>query len=451
MLQTDENLPAVKSFLNRAQKAVSEGDVAAGAGIDIGSARRNLYGLMRTHHAALFPHDDGMLVYDFGKKLKPLNQPSWRDRLSSVARWTWRGFSFVYKASLAVVLVSYAVLFLVLIFAAAIAASVASEDEGPVQGAGYLVISVFRAIFDFSIMSSMVTATDPHGYSYRELDSKKSSFSRDKSKTPKKSFISSVYDFVLGPARAIPDENAQHREVSAFVRSNHGVLTIANVQALSGFSRVKAESFFALYVAQLDGEVTVTDEGVLYAEFPELLSSKSTTDDEEVVFFWDEYEAPFKLTGNTGGKNVFIGFLAAFNLFCATVILQNATLFGAAGLWLGGIPAAIFSLFFALVLFRAPGVWWKNRKRHQTNLKKRFFKAIFQARKRDPSFEELVDQANALATTERTLELVKNERLIEEMAVDFSVDIDANEAGQSVLQLDSLQNELQSAQVSHRR
>ncbi|MFP6686488.1 MAG: hypothetical protein VB934_17340, partial [Polyangiaceae bacterium] len=102
-MSTDASIEAVKAFLRRAKAAVSEGDVAAGTGLDVGTVKGVLYSLMRDYRSALAVREDGTLVYDFGAALIPLGERTLRDRAASLGRWLWKGFSWVYKASLAVV------------------------------------------------------------------------------------------------------------------------------------------------------------------------------------------------------------------------------------------------------------------------------------------------------------------------------------------------------------
>jgi hypothetical protein len=408
----------VKAFLFRVKSARSEGDVAAGTGLDIGSVKKALYDLMRRYRATLSVREDGSLIYDFGESLVPLSEISWREKLSSFGAWVWKGFSFAYKSSLAVVLVLYALIFVLLILAAAISASAASEDEGPAEGAFRLVAAVFEAIFDFVTYQAIVyDDTDSYGYPYKHYEPKVPVLPQREQKEHAKSFIASVYDFVLGPKRIEADGRAQHRELASFVRKNRGVLTVRDVQALSGMSRAEAEAFFAKFVAEQGGQAEVSEEGALYATFEELLRSKSKESDEPIVYYWDEYEAPHELTGNTAGKNVAISLLAAFNLAGSYFVVNTLPELSQMSnwfVWLGIVPGVIFSLFFALPLLRAPLVWWRNRKQHVHNIRKRLFRAIFGASDSGLAAADVVERANQAAETEEKLRIADMGPLVEE-------------------------------------
>ena len=425
-----EQLDRVTRFIEKAKTRVSESDVAAGSGLDVATARGALYLLMRSHSCALDVGDDGTVVYDFGQKLQPLDAPTWRDRLRSAGRWLWQGFCWVYKASLAVLLVSYAVLFVVLIIGAAIAASAASKDEGPAKGAFHLVALIFRALFEFATIGAGTWVdTDRHGYPHQKFEPKQPVLPQREQQQHPKGFIASVYDFVLGPPRVPVDQRAQTREVASFVRDHGGVLTVSDVQALSGMDRKQAERFFARFVAEFEGAAEISEQGALYARLPELLRSTSSEHDEPVVYYWDEYEAPAVLTGNTAGKNVLVVLLAAFNLVCSLFVIGNFGLANPAILGIGLMPAVLFALFFLIPLLRAPVVWQTNRNQHRNNLRKRLFKAIFGGREQQVELAQLVADANQQATSEEKLDAEKLKPLLEETLrqVGGSLDIDTRD------------------------
>jgi hypothetical protein len=292
----------------------------------------------------------------------------------------------------------------------------------------------------------MYSDTDRYGYPHAHYEPKPPVLPRHQSAEHDKSFIASVYDFVLGPTRVEPSVRAQHQEVAAFVRKNGGVLTIRDVQALSGMTRKDAEHFFASFVAEQDGVGEVTEDGALYATFEELLRSKSTKHDAQVELYWDEYEAPFELTGNTTGKNLLITLLAGFNLTCAYLVLTGMGGLGDIGIWLGAVPAVIFSLFFAIPILRAPLVWWRNRKQHANNIRKRLFRVIFGATDERLAGSDVIERANRKATTEKKLRIADMGELLDETLLDVGGDRELNERGEVTTDLTRIQIEAQAAE-----
>ncbi len=452
----------VLAFLEKAGGTVTEGDVAAGAGLDVANAKASLYDLMLRYECHLEVHEDGTLAYDFGRKLVSLTKRTWRDIVKSIGKWSWKIFSWVYKASLAVVLVAYTITFVVLILAAALAASAASEDEGPAEGAFRLVGHVFIAIFDFHTAQAITyVAEDRHGYKHRHYEPKKPVMRLRKGKPAPKSrskkhqeleehpkgFVASVYDFVLGPERVRPDDRAQTRELASFVRERGGALSIADVQALSGLTRDESETLFARFVAEFEGETDITDDGALIARFPELQRSTSTEHDEPIIWYWDEYEAPYEVTGNTVGKNILIAALAGFNLVCSLFMTVEFGVAGGLLGLLGVVPSVIFGLFFAIPAVRSLWVSRKNSEQHEHNIRKRLFRAIFKRSILDDDtstlpIRRLAALANAAEDAEEMLDADKIRPLFEATMRDIGGDVDLHEEHDLVVNLDQLRAEI---------
>ncbi|MEM9873909.1 MAG: hypothetical protein AAF928_03385 [Myxococcota bacterium] len=446
----------VRAFLRRAGGSVSEGDVAAGTGLALDRVRAALYDLMRTHRCRLGVRDDGTLMYDFGPELVPLTRRPHRERLAAVGRWMWRGFSLAYKASLAIVLVAYAIAFVLLIIAAAVAAAAATRDESPVEGALLLVQGIFRGIFEFATHSALIYAdTDRYGYPHGHYEPKQPLLRGRRTRRggaaavvpPPKGFVASVYDFVLGPARVEPSPHAQTRELASFVRARGNVLTVRDVQALSGRPRKEAEALFAAFVAEQNGVAEISDQGALYATFDELVRSETTVQDAPIEYYWDEYEPPFELTGNSFGKNALIASLAAFNLFGAylTMSVLSGPLAGF-GFWVGVVPAVIFSLFFAVPLIRLPVVWWRNRRQHRNNIRRRIYREVFTADDDELSAPTVVDRANERAVTEEFLRIEDVGDLVSETVEELGVGYAADAQGHLAADLRQLRIEAQAVE-----
>jgi len=435
-------------FLASAKAPVSESDVTAGTGLDVGTVKSDLYDLMRRYECQLDVRGDGALVYDFGKTMRRLGKTTFGETMSRVALSLWRVFKAAYKASIAVVLVVYFVFLVVVIIGLAIAASAAAKDEGPAVSAFHLVGAIFRGIFEAFLISDAMSyrTTDRFGYSYRHREPQ-APFLRRKPKEHEKSFISSVYDFVFGPSRTETDPLAQKREVAAFVRRRGGTLTIADVQGLSGLGREKAGKLFAAFVAELDGTTTITEEGALVAQFPSLLESHTLDHDEKIVLYWDEYVPPFELTGNTTGKNVLISVLAISNLSGAAVgswILQDA--FGAAA-WiaLGIVPACYFASFILLPLVRLPFVVFRNRKQHVENIRKRLYRVLLDPNQRQIPLADVPRLADEKRTSEETFAEKDMEPHMRAALRDLDGDILLSDEGTLVVDLSTTHRELSAA------
>lgn len=442
----------VEQALAAAQKPLTEADVAAATALPASTVDLAMRDALKTFEARLDVREDGSLVYDFGQKLKARGKRPWTYWLRKAGGWLWKGFTVFFKAWTAVMLVGYVIAFSVIILAGIIALSVAAEED---VGASAGIEAFFKLIA--SIFADFVThgwlfysAVDSHGYQHRRYTPKESAWKKKRKPeaTPKqaKSFVSSVYDFIFGPERAPFDEGAQTREVISFVRENLGQLTISDVQGLSGFSRKEAESFFARFVGEFDGDVSFDEAGTLRATFPQLLESAGREQDEPIIHYWDEYEPPFEQTGNTAGRNWGIGALNTFNLVMSGLAMGVfGGLFGAAttgiGWGLGIVPFVFSLLFFAIPVGRAGVNAVRNHKQHQHNIRKRIFHAAFETDAPHVRVRDLLQHCNEDRTTEEVLKLDDIDDHLREMIEDLGGDLDVDDDGEIIVLLETLRNE----------
>jgi hypothetical protein len=416
---TDEHTTtrAIETFLGKANGPVSEADIAAGSGVGLPFVRTELYTLMRRYECTLNVRDDGAIDYNFGGRLRHIGKPTLGERAKAFGAKLWRGFKRVYRFSLAAVLVTYTVAFSVLILAVMLRA-MGDSDDADMGGVFRTIGRLFAAIFEATTHTAvMLHAVDNRGYGHRRYQPSRPWLKAKQARDDKKSFIASVYDFVLGPERVQINAGAQTREIAAFVRTRKGVLTVADIQALSGMSREEAQRFFARFVAEFEGETVITEHGLLVALFPALLEKASSEYDEPIQLFWDEYEPPHELNGNEGSTNMLVAALAGVNLFMSFAVLSE---FGGTMLatWLGGIPALIFSLFFLIPLARWFFVRRANEEQHETNQRKRVFRQLFEAREDSVPLASVLQRANAARTTEEVLELEAMDAVLQQAARD---------------------------------
>ncbi len=447
----------VERALAAAKKPVTESDVAAATALPASTVDLCMRDALQAFEARLDVREDGSLVYDFGKKLVPRGKRPWSYWLRKAGGALWKGFTVFFKAWTAVMLVGYVIVFSLIILIALIAISVAAEEDVGATAGIEAFVRLLGSIFaDFVTHSTFVAiSTDHHGYAHRRYEPKASAWKKKRkpqsTSTEAKSFVASVYDFIFGPERAPFDEGAQTREVISFVRESLGRLTISDVQGLSGYSRKEAESFFARFVGEFDGEVTFDEQGTLQATFPRLLESAGREQDEPIVHYWDEYEPPYEQTGNTGSRNFAIGALNTFNLMMSGIgISAFGGVLGAAATGLGwglGIVPFVFSLlFFAIPVGRAGANLVRNRRQHQHNIRKRIFHAAFETDAPHVRVRDLLAAANQMRTTEEVLKLDDIDDALREMIDDLGGELDVDDEGEIILLLDTLRAE----QAAHR-
>ena len=173
-----------------------------------------------------------------------------------------------------------------------------------------------------------------------------------------------------------PFEN--QREVATYIRENKGIITIEEVRALAGWKDKKASEFFTEMVSSFDGEIKVSDQGVIYGEFTEFMSGKQTEKSTDIVFFWDEFEPEYALNGNTTQSNIIITGMNLFVMLMSYGVLNSQFESNMISqFFLGVIPFVYSSLFFLIPLLRLIANDIREKQRSLNNIRKRLMKEIF--------------------------------------------------------------------------
>jgi hypothetical protein len=226
------------------------------------------------------------------------------------------------------------------------------------------LLRIFAAIFEWNAHSRIKHEQTRR----READGK-----------PKKEFIPSVYDFVFGPPREEPDPLANLRKVSAYLRQNKGVVVTSELKALLGMESQEAAAFLAECVARFQGDLNVSDTGVMYAQFDQILRTINPADTTKPQFCWETEESPYEMTGNSPGYNWLIGGMNAFNLVMSFALMVGLVVaIPPVGILLGWIPHVFSGLFFIIPAVRSIFVRQAEQQRQFTAARNRVMRVVFE-------------------------------------------------------------------------
>ncbi len=391
---SERGLALVEKKLGELKGRLSPQDAAAATGLTVSEAQDALTRLMELYVTRVSYDDNGRIIFDFEMPLRGRGTKTLAEKWASVRESLWRGFKVFYKIWISLILIGFFLVMVVLVVLLIVAKSRAGGDDDDRDNGigGNMVGGLFRGILEglqFAFWTRAYSGgygIDEHGYRYREARVPKGAGKNRE----KKSFFIAVYDFALGPERAETDPLENEKEAAAFLREEHGVITSAEVLALSGGDFPKAEERMADYLARFGGEPRLTDEGVVVGEFEDFVTRSSETySGGSVVPFWEEYEAPYKLTGNSSGRNFLIGFMALFILFAGGILGPGEGLndlaaayhpfFGtaAANFLLGTMPMAFGLSYLLLPLLRRPFIKRKEAARLKRSRKKQIMRSIF--------------------------------------------------------------------------
>lgn len=453
-----QSLAVLEKRLSNSDGHFTLTDAASATGLPVEEARQALDTLMTKYVCRLKVTDNGDLIYDFGKNPLRRGEKTSAEKIQEVKDWLWKAFTIFFKLWITVTLVVYFVIFLVLLIIM-IVAMVASKskdsdrrDDRGSFGSFYIFFNVFSSLFRWNTHSrNIYYERDEYGYPYQHYQPTQSALGNT-SGTPKenKAFVASVYDFVFGPPRVETSPLANQQEVAAYLRQQKGIVVVPEMKALAGWNSEQAESFFSDCVVRFNGDAVISENGVLYGDFYELTRSVNKTEDTKVVWYWDEYEPEYEVTGNTTGRNTLIMFLNGFNLVFALLAMNGFfdPIFGhgysfLTNIVLGWVPLLFSIIFFAVPLLRYFGIQKLQVSRHINNIRKRLMRIIFTNRDSALSLDTITQVANSKQGQEENLSKEVVEKTMKEILQDFAGEIELTDSEKMVYKFPKLQYELQ--------
>jgi hypothetical protein len=453
LLSSEEATTILLPKLSSARGRLTVADAAAATGMAIEDARTALDALMNRYACRLQISESGEILYDFGRSLHRRGEKSFGEVAAEVWAVLWKAITFLFKIWISVTLVVYFAVFVVILIAILIALS-GKDGDSPFDFIGDIFGDIFSGIGHGMIL---VNATDRQGYQHK-------AYAQTKRKEPaktetKKRFVQSVYDFVLGPPRPAFDPFSNEKEVLAWLRQSRGVLTTTEVAALAGWTFEQAEERFTEYLTRFKGEAEITEEGVLIGTFRQVLSSgDASMEGGKVELFWDEYEAPYKVTGNSVGRNVFIACMNFFNLIWAFAfaaleptdtdsvffqVLPDWVSIGSVNIVLGWIPLLYSLAVFILPFIRIFTVAKLESGRVERNRRRRIIRAVFEQAGQDFSAASLSGIVNAGPQTPLPEKVFS--RLLDRIAVEYQGRTTLNEEGTTLYRFDRITREREAA------
>ncbi|MBN1639028.1 MAG: hypothetical protein JW866_08675 [Ignavibacteriales bacterium] len=424
-------------------------DASAITGISMQESRKALDELMTKYVCRLQVTEQGDLIYDFGKSPLRRGEKTFKEKWQDFTAWLWKAFKFLFKIWITLMLVVYFIIFVVIMIALVFASSQGSKSKkGPNLN---FIGAIFRGFFIWNTFTPNTRyVTDRYGYSYREFEPLKSHMS-DPSKN-KKRFVSSIYDFVFGPPRVENQMTENYKEVAAYLRQNNGIITLSELKALAGWTNEEAEKFMADCIIRFNGTAQISNDGVLYAEFPEITRSINKEDDGKIIYYWNEYEPEYKVTGNTTSRNLGIIFMNIFNLawsaFFAFGDLSELSYetgfdFGTgAAIGLGWVPLIYSLLFFLVPILRYFKILPLKKKRMINNIRKRIIRVIYDTKGKPTSADTIMQGANQTGQGEAPLSQGSVTKVMNELIQDWSGEMEVNPEGKIIYKFPRLEDEL---------
>ncbi len=468
----------IESSLQSGKGVFTIGDASSASGLSLRDAKDVMDFLVTKYKCRLQITEDGDLIYDFGKTPMRRGERTWGEWWQSFKKQAWNIFVVVFKVWISITLVVYFTVFVVIIIAVIIAALSGGKDNDSKIDIGSSFGFIFRAFAEIfywkTVTQSYHYETDSRGYRYRAYDARHSTLPNKSNKKSGKGFVASVYDFVFGPPRVEMHPLENQQEVAAYLRQNKGIIIKPEMIGLAGWNAEKADDFFSETIARFDGEPVISDNQILYGYFRSLVRTKNDQSDTQVIWYWNEYEPEYKLTGNSIGRNIGIVFMASINLLMSIVFLVAVLTEEGTGIdvgiavGLGWIPFIFSVLFFGVPIYRWLDIIPKRKKREQENIRKRVMRAIYsvelshtnqriqgnevarleeiyQRTQHRYTLQDIIEIDGIFAKGEAPLKVEEIEKVIQNLVYDLNADISATPQAQVVYDFSMLSEQFKEA------
>ena len=457
---SEQALALVEKEVIRLGGSVTPQDAAAATGLTIVDAQSALERMMELFVTRVGYDETGRILFNFPLPLRNRGTKTLAEKWAGVRDQVLRVAKVTYKVGIAFFLLGYFLVVVALVVALALAGMAATDDDDAGSAGSAVFTGIFRVLAEgirFAFWSRAFGAggydVDDHGYRYRKARVPEGTGKNKK----KKSLIVAVYDYALGPDRAEVDPLENEKKAGAFLRAEGGVLTPTEVLALSGGDFGMAEERMADYLARFGGEPQLTEEGIVVGEFADFLERGTEVDTGgEIVPFWQEFEAPYKVTGNSKGRNAAIAFVGGATCFGGGILGLGGGLADLAFSYgpffatdtafflLGTFPMWFGLSYFAMPFLRFPFVRRNEQARLVRNRRKLVMRVIFEKGLWRTTPEEVFANLPAQAQSEFDHEEVATE--LEALLRDLQRDIENDETGRSLYTFGRPARELAEAQ-----
>lgn len=438
--------------VKNAKGKLSPEDAASATGRRIDEINDGFNRLLELYRSRVqMDSDTGRLKFVFDYPLKKRGSKTFREVLFELGNALWKIFQIIYKAAIGVVLIMYTVIFLVILLALMFGGRGNDRDGGP--NIGPIMAGLFRGISEAFMWSYILRPydydTDAYGMHYKRIRPEKNKG---------KGFIKSVFSFVFGPERPKYDPLEDAKEAAAFIRRHGGKITAGDIVALTGVDYPEAESRLAEYTGRFRGMIDIAEDGTVTAEFPDMENKISKElKGGEIIYYEDEVDAPWEVTGNSTGRNFAIGAMNTFNLVMANVVIglrgnpietsayeepgtatqiinavagSDFLIFG-----LGWFPLIFSIMFFLIPIFRYFYVKKKQGERENNILRKRLTGAIIRAAS-PISSDNLLKLARI-----QDKHLKRGKKILDKLVIDYRGSINIAEDGTAMYSFERLWKE----------
>ncbi len=254
--------PAIMKSIEQLDYAVTVGDVAAQAGLEINFAQQGLMTLAAEVGGHLQVADSGEIVFQFPKNYRTvLRNKYWRLRLKEAWEKVWGVLFYLIRISFGIVLIGSIILMMIAITLILIAVNSSKDNDSSNDNRG--------GGFFFFPTNIFWIFTPGDSYNRHENDSDRANKSKSKM-----NFLEAIFSFLFGDGNPNYDlEDKRWQQIGAIIRNNNGAVTAEQIAPyLDNITPLNQESedYILPVLARFNGYPQVSPEGDIIYSFPEL-------------------------------------------------------------------------------------------------------------------------------------------------------------------------------------
>lgn len=263
------SLPEIEKAILRLGGKVTTAQVAAEVLMSVPETENSLRRLAQKYLCHLLVTEDGEIIYDFGKTFEPRVGTIYKisEFLKIVFYQLWRGFVFAFKIWIVLMMVVYFIFYVCCLIALFILAG--GKRLPNLEGVGRLFLRLIKHIRKKEeVKESLDDSGIVKGKNLWEMDVDTDQYRMQRKTIP---YYEKVFLFVFGKIKRVITLKVKERCILEYIKENKGVVVASELCGLLGLSLDEAEAEIARIYAKYQGEIDVTEDGVLIYRFPALI------------------------------------------------------------------------------------------------------------------------------------------------------------------------------------
>ncbi len=300
-------------------------DASIQSGLSFQDAKIGLLAAIVEFQGELIPTETGNLLFRFPNGfIKP-----WRPVKLGFLLWskTINAFvgivKFLARTWITITITTYAIVFLIIIISVSIMHKSDKNHRTHSSNSSneFSIITLLLKIVTDSLFWNFHPFS-PFRKDYININ-KQTKFKKNVNKI---SFYEKVNKFFFGPDESVKDPLENKRIILKEIRLLNGRISSLDILRITGMSRQEIDITLTSLLLEYDGDITVSNNGVIIYLFPELRKTALETNlnlNENSILRWMEPKKMKPLTGNSIDSNIAIIAINSLNLFMSTVAIEN--------------------------------------------------------------------------------------------------------------------------------